>query len=204
MSDSDTAIKQALQAALPPELHVHIAHLAALLAALTADGTPQGAEPMTTATTAALLGHLAGKELATERAVLNFGQQSQLGDVTIRDVAGNNVIKHNLFVLVGSPAPAGTPAPPSPSYGVAGAPSGATVDRVRLRQLIETAFNMGEIDDLCFQLAIDHEQLPGTTRSVRARELVLYCERYGRVGELVALCRRLRPHLAAELPEGAA
>lgn len=40
-----------------------------------------------------ILAHLAGQQVATSRTLLNFGANSQLGDVTIRDVVGGNNYK---------------------------------------------------------------------------------------------------------------
>lgn len=47
---------------------------------------------------------------------------------------------------------------------------------------------------LCFQLGIDFDDLPGDSKAGRARELVLWLERAGRVGELSwAATRRVTP-----------
>lgn len=196
MADTDTTMTKALQAALPPELHTYIPSLVGLFSSLTAEDALSSRPPLTMKTATALVAHLAGKELAAEHSIVSFGEQSQLGDVTIHDVAGNNVIKHNLFVLVGPPP--GDP-PQSQGAATARAPGGAGVDRVQLRQLIEAAFNTNEIADLCFDMGIDHEQLPRTEKSAMIRELILYCERHNRVADLLAQFRRLRPDLAALL-----
>lgn len=73
----------------------------------------------------------------------------------------------------------------------AGAP--ATIDRVALRQVLAERFSDEELRDLAFDLGIDYEDLPGATRSGKARELITYTERRGRLDDLVAAVGRLRP-----------
>jgi hypothetical protein len=131
--------------------------------------------------------------------VIDFGDTSQLGDVTIQDVAGNNVIKHNLFVLVGLPNPDIQATHTSARPGVEPVPRADSVDRVKLRRLIEGAFSTSELNDLCFDLGIDHENVPGEERSARVRELIRYCERHSRIADLVRHVGSLRPHLMAQI-----
>jgi hypothetical protein len=190
---TDATIEQALQTALPANLHAYIPYLAEALSALASGSSPHIAQPpgMQAAATT-LISQLAGKQLTTNTSVVGFGDQSQLGDVTIQDVAGHNVIKHNLFVLVGLPNPAAGAPPPRVD----------AVDRVRLRRLIEESFSTSELHDLCFDLGIDHENLPGQERSARAREIIRYCERHSRLADLLREVVRLRPHLAAQLASG--
>jgi hypothetical protein len=61
-----------------------------------------------------------------------------------------------------------------------------------LRQNIEKAFILEEIKDLCFDLDIIYDNLPGETLSAKARELVSYCQRYGILRNLIEQCVRLR------------
>ncbi|MCA9943984.1 MAG: leucine-rich repeat domain-containing protein [Anaerolineales bacterium] len=63
-----------------------------------------------------------------------------------------------------------------------------------LRRLLLDSFNPGELKDLCFELGIDYDDLPGDGRSVKARELILRLQREGRLDELVAYGRKHRPH----------
>ncbi len=69
------------------------------------------------------------------------------------------------------------------------------MDLVKLSDQIAEYFNAEELADLCFRLGIDFENLPGGTRAARARELIDYCRRHGRLDELVAASRQLRPHV---------
>jgi hypothetical protein len=64
-----------------------------------------------------------------------------------------------------------------------------------LRDQLAGRFNKAELVNLCFDLGINHEQFPDTTLVEMARELVAYCRRSGRLPQLIARCRVLRPHL---------
>lgn len=80
----------------------------------------------------------------------------------------------------------------------AGASSAATNARSQLRANLESAFSLEELATLCFDLDVDFESLPGSGKSARARELVAYLERRGRIPDLLALCRAQRPTLTWE------
>ncbi len=64
---------------------------------------------------------------------------------------------------------------------------------LELRDFIDAHFNDNELSDLCFDLGIDYESLPGEGKAVKARELVAHCQRHDRLAELEAACLRLRP-----------
>jgi hypothetical protein len=64
-----------------------------------------------------------------------------------------------------------------------------------LRRRVAQAFNTEELESLCADLLINHEDVAGETLDARARELVAYCERRGLMPQLLARCRELRPHL---------
>lgn len=69
--------------------------------------------------------------------------------------------------------------------------------RAELRQNLTGRFNRDELRTLCFDLGIEHENLP-ETKDGMARELVAYCERTGSISRLVAKCGELRPNDAWE------
>ena len=69
------------------------------------------------------------------------------------------------------------------------------VDAAVLRDLLTTAFNMSELQTLCFDLGIDYECLPGRGKADMPRELVAYVKRTGQTTELLTRCRSLRPHI---------
>lgn len=62
-----------------------------------------------------------------------------------------------------------------------------------LNQLSET-FNEDELIALCFELKVEYEDLSVKGRSNKARELILYMQRNGRLVELVELLRKKRPN----------
>lgn len=71
-------------------------------------------------------------------------------------------------------------------------------NRIRLRELIVRYFNKQELEMLCFDLGIDKDDLPDATKQEMAQELILYCERRGKLEQLLEQCRLQRPH--AEWP----
>ena len=57
-------------------------------------------------------------------------------------------------------------------------------NRLLLREL-KRALNMEDLGELSYNLSIELDDLPGTTRAAKARELILYCDRRQRVPELL-------------------
>ncbi len=68
-----------------------------------------------------------------------------------------------------------------------------------IRPLVTTLhqrFNEPELRQLAFEVLVDHEDLPGETKSDLARELALRCQRQGRLAELEERVRGERPLLS--------
>lgn len=59
--------------------------------------------------------------------------------------------------------------------------------------ILASLFDRDEMDDLAFRLGIDPGQIAGDTVPTRARALVRYVDRRGRLDELIELARSLRP-----------
>jgi hypothetical protein len=78
--------------------------------------------------------------------------------------------------------------PPPKTKGTASLP-----DRGKLRRAILDYFSESELEDLCFDMAIDHERFPAKGKAELVRELIAYCERNDRTVELVKICQELRP-----------
>jgi hypothetical protein len=55
----------------------------------------------------------------------------------------------------------------------------------RVRLLLVMHFNESELRDLCFDLGVDYESLPGHAKSDKARELLGYARRHARWEELM-------------------
>lgn len=74
--------------------------------------------------------------------------------------------------------------------------------RTRLRQLLSTCFDAGELRTLCFDLGVEYDDLPGAGKADKARELITYLERHSRIYELWEIGKRLRPDVPwGEMPE---
>ena len=67
--------------------------------------------------------------------------------------------------------------------------------RSTLVKALEDEFSLEEIRDLCFDMGLDPDNIPGNTKASKARELIMYCERRGTVRQLGEAIRRARPGL---------
>jgi hypothetical protein len=65
----------------------------------------------------------------------------------------------------------------------------------RLHGILLASFNREELRQLCFKLGIDFDDLEGTTRTAKARELLLYFWRQGRLPDLAAAVKNERPQV---------
>lgn len=59
-------------------------------------------------------------------------------------------------------------------------------------QMVES-FSMDEIRQICFDLAVNFDELPGERLSAKCRELYLLVERRGDLPKLIAVCQAARP-----------
>ena len=66
---------------------------------------------------------------------------------------------------------------------------------VLLRTKLVRLFSLAEIEDICFQLNIDPENIEGDAKIDRARNLLLYLERLNRLDDLENICREMRPSI---------
>lgn len=60
---------------------------------------------------------------------------------------------------------------------------------------ISQHFNLEELRALCYDLAIDYENVRGETKEAKALALVVYCARQGRLEQLLTYCQGKRPFL---------
>jgi hypothetical protein len=65
----------------------------------------------------------------------------------------------------------------------------------RLREFLNNHYNEDELRDLCIDLEVDYDDLPGSGKKGKVRELVGYFERRGRLSELEKAARERRPHI---------
>lgn len=81
---------------------------------------------------------------------------------------------------------------------IAQRPSGSDLDHanlVKLFQNIDRHFNDSELRDVCFQLDISYEDLPGPGKRDKVRDLVTMLDRHGRLSDLTILTTQLRPKI---------
>jgi hypothetical protein len=71
---------------------------------------------------------------------------------------------------------------------------GVRMNPAKLRRILLSSFNESELRDLCFDLRVDYDNLPGQSKADKARELVAYFDRRGRIAELIKVCYQLRPN----------
>ena len=72
-----------------------------------------------------------------------------------------------------------------------GPPSGLDI----LKRNIESSFSLDELRDLCLELGVEYENLPGQTRSAKSIELVTYFQRRCQLAELIDFCTQARQHI---------
>jgi hypothetical protein len=78
-------------------------------------------------------------------------------------------------------------------------PTGLNSDeQQKLHGMLDNNFDDLELQDLCFDMAIDYEDLPAVGQTHKARELVELCSRSGRLPQLRQMIKGRRPHLFAE------
>jgi hypothetical protein len=73
-------------------------------------------------------------------------------------------------------------------------------DQKVIREYLIDSFSLEEIKTLCADMDIDFDTLPGDGKEAKSRELVDYCYRHERLGELLGLCREQNPTRFGELP----
>ncbi|MCI0649374.1 MAG: AAA family ATPase [Chloroflexi bacterium] len=74
-------------------------------------------------------------------------------------------------------------------------PSLSPRERRRLLAMINEAFDEEELRTLAFDLLVDYEDLRGSKRGDKARELILYLERRDQLPMLIESAQTIRPHM---------
>jgi hypothetical protein len=71
---------------------------------------------------------------------------------------------------------------------------GTSVSPAQLRQLVNYCFDTHEFRDLCLDLGVDYDSLPGEGKDNKSRELIAYFGRPGRsTDKLIEVCSQQRP-----------
>ncbi len=123
-------------------------------------------------------------------------QRQPSGGVSIGNVTGGI---HDSIIAGGNVNIGGQTVPASPKTPKTEAtPKAETPPPVltRLHNTISKHFDDEELRTLCFRLGVDYDSLRAEGKNAKARELVAHMERTGRSPELVAECRKFRPHVA--------
>lgn len=68
------------------------------------------------------------------------------------------------------------------------------IDKPKFLKLLVKYFSIEELNTLCFEMGIEHDNLLGGTRDVKARVLIKYAERRGRLRELLERAMNDRPN----------
>ena len=67
-----------------------------------------------------------------------------------------------------------------------------------LHKNIDKYFNFAEVRNLCFEMGVDYENIPGNMKSAFIRNLIVSLARKGQLQEMVDLLRMQRPHVPWE------
>lgn len=119
------------------------------------------------------------------------GDKITSGDkITTGKISGSNVaIGRGASAVFGGEAPLKYEYPDP----VTGKTLYGEVNPAALRQKLATHFSVEEMGTLCYDLGVTAEEIPGTTRSAKAREMLDYFARRKRMPELLAELRKRRP-----------
>lgn len=100
-------------------------------------------------------------------------------------------LEHYVAVLVGQLEAAGIA--PAAVPNTLRKPVAVLIDKRALRDQLAEQFDNDEMSTLMFDIGISDEELSGSTRQARARELVEYAERHGLLEILAEAVTRSRP-----------
>ena len=74
-------------------------------------------------------------------------------------------------------------------------PARVLVDKVKLRQKMDDLFEVKDLIVLCFDMAIEYEELSGDGKLLQIISLIKHVEKRGRMPELLNKCREMRSHV---------
>ena len=90
-------IENALHNYAPTELKLQVSHLAAIINAAL-NGTTLTSNFQSDPDLVKLLSSLSNQSFSVEKSVFSFGSGNNIGDITIRDIAGGNIVNLNLSI----------------------------------------------------------------------------------------------------------
>lgn len=68
-------------------------------------------------------------------------------------------------------------------------------DDRELVNIIDSRFSISELQELCFELGIEYENIAGNTKTAKARELYMYCKRRSQIDMLIQTIHKVRPDI---------
>lgn len=74
-------------------------------------------------------------------------------------------------------------------------PFSPAVDPILLRDMLVNYFSIDDLQDLCFEMSVDFDNLPGDTKAAKARELIIFCRNRAKLGSLIEKAKLARPSL---------
>lgn len=77
-------------------------------------------------------------------------------------------------------------------------PEEPSVDLRKLLRALNESFNMDELQEFCFGLQVDYENLEGSTKKQKAIKLIQFFDRRNRINVLIVAFRELRPEITLE------
>lgn len=80
-------------------------------------------------------------------------------------------------------------------YGIQNQPPDQSEEAAHLLHVLDRFFDLAEIGELAFHLDVDFDNLAGERKIDKARALICYLERRGRLDELIDAIREERPNL---------
>ena len=72
------------------------------------------------------------------------------------------------------------------------------VDPRKLLRALNDLFGEEDLRDLCFDLRVDYENLPGSSKKDKARELIIFFDRRKRMTVLITVIREHRPNVSID------
>jgi hypothetical protein len=117
-------------------------------------------------------------------------------NLVTKKVSGQVAVRHADTPVASLPFPSETP----PASGMIAVPIPPNLpafagDQTQLHTLLVRHFDEQDLITICFNLKLSYEDLPGHGRANKARELIIYLDRRGRLNELLYLCQQERPRL---------
>jgi hypothetical protein len=67
--------------------------------------------------------------------------------------------------------------------------------RATLRRAISSFCDDNDIQNICFDMNIDYENIPGNHKDAKVRELIRYCERQAKIDQLMAIFQAIQPNV---------